>query len=346
MAMPRQRVSLSIEGRIDRQESNHDLLSLFRDLRQRLQAVVVGQPLMIDRLVLALLSDGHVLLEGAPGLAKTRIARALAAAFEGRFNRVQFTPDLMPQDLTGSAIFDPASLQFEFRKGPIFTNFLLADEINRAPAKVQSALLEAMEERQVTSGDETHVLAQPFFVIATQNPIEHEGTWDLPEAQLDRFLMHVRVGYPDAATESALLDIALAEAEGQIDGRGATGTVDRIAPSELAAARHAVLDVFLSEPVRDYIVRLVDFSRRADELPDDLKGLMSHPLSPRGSIALARVAKASAWLEGRDHVVPDDVLAHASNVLRHRIGLSHLAEAEGIAPDVIVERLISHVAPV
>lgn len=346
MATRRQRVSLSIEGRIDRQERNRDLLPLFLDLRQRLQSVVVGQPLMIDRLVLALLSDGHVLLEGAPGLAKTRIARALAAAFEGRFNRVQFTPDLMPQDLTGSAIFDPASLRFEFRKGPVFTNFLLADEINRAPAKVQSALLEAMEERQVTSGDETHVLAQPFFVIATRNPIEHEGTWDLPEAQLDRFLMHVRVGYPDAATESALLDIALAEAEGQVDGRDGPGTADRIPPADLAAARHAVLGVFLSEPVRDYIVRLVDFSRRGDALPDNLRGLMSHPLSPRGSIALARVAKASAWLAGRDHVLPDDVLAHASNVLRHRIGLSHLAEAEGIAADVIVERLISHVAPV
>ncbi|WP_281019621.1 MULTISPECIES: AAA family ATPase [unclassified Minwuia] len=337
---------MSIESRKDRQEDDDDLRQLFQDLRQRLQSTVVGQPLMIDRLVLALLSDGHVLLEGAPGLAKTRVARALADSFEGRFNRVQFTPDLMPQDLTGSAIFDPKSLQFEFRQGPIFTNFLLADEINRAPAKVQSALLEAMEERQVTSGDTTYPLAQPFFVIATQNPIEHEGTWDLPEAQLDRFLMHVRVGYPDAETESALLDMALAEAEGQISGRDAGQPVDRIAPAELAAARHAVLRTFLSAPVQDYIVRLVDFSRRADDLPDDLKGLMSHPLSPRGSIALARVAKAAAWLAGREHVLPDDVLAHAPNVLRHRIGLSHVAEAEGIQADVIVARLIRHVPPI
>lgn len=337
---------LKIDGTIDLPDQQERLHTLFQGLMARLQTVVIGQERMINRLVVALLSDGHVLLEGPPGLAKTRIARALADAFEGRFNRVQFTPDLMPQDLTGGAIFDPKSLKFEFRKGPIFTNFLLADEINRAPAKVQSSLLEAMEERQVTNGDETHLLEQPFFVIATQNPIEHEGTWDLPEAQLDRFLMHVRVGYPDAKTEMALLDIALQEAEGQILGRQQEAIADRIAPADLAQARHAALNVFLSEPVRDYIVRLVDFSRRGDDLPEDLRGLMSHPISPRGSIALARAAKSAAWLDGRDHVLPDDVLDFASNVLRHRIGLSHVAEAENIPAEAIVARLIRHVPPV
>ncbi len=203
-----------------------------------------------------------------------------------------------------------------------------------------------MEERQVTSGDTTYPLAQPFFVIATQNPIEHEGTWDLPEAQLDRFLMHVRVGYPDAETESALLDMALAEAEGQISGRDAGQPVDRIAPAELAAARHAALRTFLSAPVQDYIVRLVDFSRRADDLPDDLKGLMSHPLSPRGSIALARVAKAAAWLAGREHVLPDDVLAHAPNVLRHQDRPFPRGGGRGHSGTVIIVALIRHVPPI
>jgi MoxR-like ATPase len=337
---------LNIDNQIDRTVQEDELRLSFRKLFDHLNGVVIGQERMIQRLVLALLSDGHVLLEGAPGLAKTRIARALSDSFVGQFNRVQFTPDLMPQDLTGSAIFDPKSLAFEFRRGPIFTNFLLADEINRAPAKVQSALLEAMEERQVTSGDETHALEQPFFVIATQNPIEHEGTWDLPEAQLDRFLMHVRVGYPDAKTELALLDIAMDEAGESISGRAASKNIDLITPDVLADARRAALGIHLSAPVRDYIVRLVDFSRRGDDLPDDLRGLMSHPISPRGSIALARVAKSAAWLEDRDHVLPDDVLNYASNVLRHRIGLSHVAEAEGIGTEIIVERLIRHVPPV
>jgi len=337
---------LNIDSQIDRPDQQQDIHGTFKALLDRLNGVVIGQDRMIQRLVLALLSDGHVLLEGAPGLAKTRIARALAASFEGRFNRVQLTPDLMPQDLTGSAICDPKSLAFEFRRGPIFTNFPLADEINRAPAKVQSALLEAMEERQVTSGDETHMLEQPFFVIATQNPIEHEGTWDLPEAQLDRFLMHVRVGYPDAKTELALLDIALGEAEAGIDGQEQAVAAERISADTLARARRAVLQTHLSEPVRDYIVRLVDFSRQEESLPDDLRGLMSHPVSPRGSIALARVAKAAAWLDGRDHVLPDDVLNLASNVLRHRVGLSHVAEAEGIASETIIERLLQHVPPV
>lgn len=337
---------MNIDNQIDRTVQEDELRLSFRKLFDHLNGVVIGQERMIQRLVLALLSDGHVLLEGAPGLAKTRIARALSDSFVGQFNRVQFTPDLMPQDLTGSSIFDPKSLAFEFRRGPIFTNFLLADEINRAPAKIQSALLEAMEERQVTSGDETHALEQPFFVIATQNPIEHEGTWDLPEAQLDRFLMHVRVGYPDAKTELALLDIAMDEAGESISGRAASKNIDLITPDVLADARRAALGIHLSAPVRDYIVRLVDFSRRGDDLPDDLRGLMSHPISPRGSIALARVAKSAAWLEDRDHVLPDDVLNYASNVLRHRIGLSHVAEAEGIGTEIIVERLIRHVPPV
>ncbi|MGI9407887.1 MAG: AAA family ATPase [Hyphomicrobiaceae bacterium] len=302
---------------------------------------MIGQSPTVLRLMVGLLADGHVLLEGAPGLAKTRIARLLAQAMEGVFHRIQFTPDLLPSDLTGSWIYDSREHQFEFRPGPIFGNFILADEINRAPAKVQSALLEAMEERQVTSGTESLKLEEPFFVIATQNPIEHEGTWDLPQAQLDRFLLHVTIDYPDITAERDIFDLVLREAA---DAGKPSEPPPPISKADLAEARRSVLDVHLSEPIRNYIVRLIA-GTRGD--PISLEGVgehLSHPVSPRGSTALGRTAQARAWLMERDHVLPEDVNALAGDVLRHRMGLNYRAEADGITPDQIIQSLLQQVS--
>lgn len=314
--------------------------SSFVDLRGRLESLMIGQKDVVHGLLIGLLADGHVLLEGAPGLAKTRIARLLAQAMEGVFNRIQFTPDLLPSDLTGSAIYDSREQRFDFQEGPIFGNFILADEINRAPAKVQSALLEAMEERQVTSGKKSFKLDEPFFVIATQNPIEHEGTWDLPQAQLDRFLMLVTVDYPDRAAEREIFDLVLEEAA---DVRTPSEPPAPISKIALAEARRLVLDVHLSDPIRDFIVRLIA-GTRAD--PKSLVGVdehLSHPVSPRGSVSLGRTAQARAWLMERDHVLPEDVVALAPNVLRHRMGLSYQAEADGVTPDEIIQNLLEQV---
>jgi MoxR-like ATPase len=301
---------------------------------------MIGQSETVLSLLVGLLADGHILLEGAPGLAKTRIARLLAQSMEGVFHRIQFTPDLLPSDLTGTTIYDPREHRFDFQPGPIFGNFILADEINRAPAKVQSALLEAMEERQVTTGNETLKLEGPFFVIATQNPIEHEGTWDLPQAQLDRFLMHVSVDYPDLAAEREIFDLGLSEA---IAAGAPAEAPAPISKADLARARRDVLDVHLSEPVRSYIVRLVA-GTRGD--PASLPGVdehLSHPVSPRGSLALGRTAQARAWLTERDHVLPEDVYAMVPNVLRHRVGMSYRAEAEGITADDVIGKLLEQV---
>ena len=301
---------------------------------------MIGQNQTVLSLLVALLADGHVLLEGAPGLAKTRIARLLAQAMEGDFRRIQFTPDLLPSDLTGSSIYNSEEHRFDFQPGPIFGNFILADEINRAPAKVQSALLEAMEERQVTSGTESLTLADPFFVIATQNPIEHEGTWDLPQAQLDRFLLHVTVDYPNLTAERDIFDLVIREAAEHdiLDNQS-----EPISKSALAEARRLVLDVHLSDPVRNYIVRLVA-GTRGD--PDTLEGVgehLSHPVSPRGSVALGRTAQARAWLMERDYVIPEDVEAMAGDVLRHRMGLNYRAEADGVTPQQIVQSLLQQI---
>lgn len=314
--------------------------SSFLDLRGRLEALMIGQSPTVLRLMVGLLADGHVLLEGAPGLAKTRIARLLAQAMDGVFHRIQFTPDLLPSDLTGSWIYDSGEHQFDFRPGPIFGNFILADEINRAPAKVQSALLEAMEERQVTSGTESLKLEDPFFVIATQNPIEHEGTWDLPQAQLDRFLLHVTVNYPDITAEREIFDLILREAAD--DGKQSEPPPP-ISKADLADARLEVLGVHLSEPIRNYIVRLIAGTRGE---PISLEGVgehLSHPVSPRGSAGLGRTAQARAWLMERDHVLPEDVDEMAPDVLRHRMGLNYRAEADGITPDQIVRSLLQQV---
>lgn len=301
---------------------------------------MVGQSQTVLSLMVGLLADGHVLLEGAPGLAKTRVARLLAQAMEGAFNRIQFTPDLLPSDLTGSSIYDSREHRFDFKPGPIFGNFILADEINRAPAKVQSALLEAMEERQVTSGTESLKLDDPFFVIATQNPIEHEGTWDLPQAQLDRFLLHVTVDYPDPTAEREIFDLVIREA---IERDQPDTPPPLILKSELAEARRSVLDVHLSEPIRDYIVRLIAGTRGHPAGLDGIEEHLSHPVSPRGSVALGRTAQARAWLMEREYVLPEDVAALVPDVLRHRMGLNYRAQADGVTAEEIVQSLLRQV---
>ena len=311
----------------------------FAELRERLQAAMVGQSRTVLNILVALRADGHVLLEGAPGLAKTRMARLLAESFEGVFHRIQFTPDLLPSDLTGSTIYDQREHRFDFQTGPLFGNFILADEINRAPAKVQSALLEAMEERQITAGKTSYPLEQPFFVIATQNSIEHEGTWELPKAQLDRFLLHVVVNYPESAAEREILDLAMREAAA--DGWAQPPYL--ITKADLAEARRAVLAVHVSEPVRDYVVRIVAGTRGDPEPVDGVGEHLSHPASPRGSISLVRASQARAWVVGRDYVVPEDIGDLAPDVLRHRVGLSYRAEAEGVEPGEIIDALLKRI---
>ncbi len=323
-----------------------DLQAQFRTLADALGSLVVGQDRAVEHLVIALLADGHVLLQGAPGLAKTRIARLLALALEGRYRRIQFTPDLLPSDLVGASIYNAATQRFEFRPGPVFARFILADEINRAPAKVQSALLEAMEERQVTSGETTWPLEVPFFVVATQNPIEHDGTWDLPHAQLDRFLMQITLDYPGIETERDILDLAISEAADQLATEATATPGLSISGARTRMAQAAVTRVHLSEPVRGYIVRLVAATRGIPEPVPGVAEHLSHPASPRGTIMLARAAQARAWLLGRDHVRPDDVQALAHDVLRHRIGLTYRAETDAVAPDAIIDAVLDHVAVV
>jgi MoxR-like ATPase len=311
-----------------------------KGLRAAVGARIVGQAEVIDLLILALLSDGHALLEGLPGLAKTRSVKALAQALGTELRRVQFTPDLLPSDVTGSVVYhsDEKGGRFRFEQGPIFGNVVLIDEINRAPAKVQSALLEAMEERQVTVGGETHPLPRPFFVLATQNPIEQEGTYPLPEAQLDRFLLHIRVGYPDAAGELAI--VRMVRGEEQAEPAMKTVPLDSI-----TLARKAVSEsVKVSETVERYIVALVMATRAPAALDAALGKQIEVGASPRASLALDKVSRARAWLEGRDYVTADDVRAVAPAVLRHRLILAYDAKARGITPDQVVARLLEVVA--
>jgi len=311
----------------------------FRALQGRLDAEVLGQPQLTKRLLIALLADGHLLLEGPPGLAKTRAIKVLAALVEGAFHRLQFTPDLLPSDLTGSDVFRPQDGSFHFERGPLFHEFVLADEINRAPAKVQSALLEAMAERQITVGRSSHALPPLFMVMATQNPIEHEGTYALPEAQLDRFLMQVQVGYPDAAVERDILALARNEAR-----RGDHALVEPVATREqVFAARLAVLDLHLSPDLEDYIVRLAAATRAPQQADAALAGTVRYGASPRGTIALERCARAHAWLAGRDYVSPQDIHAVAPDVLRHRVLLAYEAQADGMTPDQLIATLLQRV---
>jgi len=313
----------------------------FRALREGLSTEIVGQAALVERLLIALLADGHLLVEGAPGLAKTSAIRALAARLEADFARVQFTPDLLPADLTGTEVWRPQDGRFEFQPGPIFHPVLLADEINRAPAKVQSALLEAMGERQVTVGRHTYPLPPLFLVMATQNPIEQEGTFPLPEAQLDRFLMYVRIGYPEAAAETEILRLARERARAQIQAQAEPPP--RMPLDDVFAARTAVLELHVAPQLERYLVELVLASRDAARYDPQLARRIAWGASPRGSIALERCARARAWLAGRDFVTPEDVRAIAPDVLRHRVLPSYEATAEGWDGEKLVAALIDKV---
>jgi len=308
-------------------------------LRQFLSTQILGQERLIERLLIALLADGHLLVEGAPGLAKTRAIKELAGGLEAEFHRIQFTPDLLPADITGTEIYRPETGSFVFQQGPIFHNLVLADEINRAPAKVQSALLEAMAERQVSVGRSTYDLSPLFLVMATQNPIEHEGTYPLPEAQLDRFLLHVRLGFPDASVERRILQQARGEA---INGEATPE--HRVSQQAIFAARKEILDLYMADAVEEYLVQLVMATRTPAKFDAELASWIAYGASPRGSIALDRCARAHAWLAGRDFVSPEDIQAMLFDVLRHRLILSFEAEAAGIDQDRVLQRILDVVA--
>jgi len=319
--------------------ANQDpLYRAFTELRQALSAEVIGQPVLIERLLIALLADGHLLVEGAPGLAKTASIRALARRIEADFARIQFTPDLLPADLTGTDIWRPQESRFEFQPGPVFHSILLADEVNRAPAKVQSALLEAMGERQVTVGKTTYALPDVFLVMATQNPIEQEGTFPLPEAQLDRFLMHVVIGYPDVSAETKILHLARTRALNDI--AHTAPPLRKLSLTQVEQARRAVLELHMAPPLERYLVELVLASRDAARYDAALAKRIAWGASPRGSIALERCARARAWLAGRDYVTPEDVRHVAPDVLRHRVLPSFEAAAEGWDGQRLVSALL------
>jgi MoxR-like ATPase len=310
-------------------------------LKELVSRQIIGQETLVNRLLIALLADGHLLVEGPPGLAKTRSIKVLADGIDADFHRIQFTPDLLPADLTGTDIYRPQDGSFVFQQGPLFQNLVLADEINRAPAKVQSALLEAMAERQITVGSTTYPLPRLFLVMATQNPIEQEGTYPLPEAQLDRFLMHVKVGYPNAADEQKILRLTRAEAD-----RSPDVLVDpsMISQDSIFAARREVLNLHLSDPLEEYLIQIVLATRNPGAYGDDLKGWLEYGASPRATINLDRCARAHAWLAGRDYVGPEDIQAVAYDVLRHRLILHFEAEAEGITPDQVTGELLTRIA--
>jgi MoxR-like ATPase len=308
-------------------------------VREHIATRLVGQKQLVDTMLICLLSDGHLLVEGLPGLAKTTAVKTLAEAIEGNYHRIQFTPDLLPADLIGTDIYRPEKGEFEFRPGPLFHNILLADEVNRAPAKVQSALLEAMGERQVTVGQRSYTLPKLFMVLATQNPIEHEGTYHLPEAQLDRFLMHVWVNYPDRDEELAILEL---DSHQQLESPAPAAS--ELAQRDLFAARNAVAKLYLDPKLNNYIVDLVQASRNPGVYDKDLKRWCRFGASPRATIALARCARARAWLDGEEFVTPHHIQAVAPDVLRHRILLTFEGEAEGITTDTFVARLLEQVA--
>jgi MoxR-like ATPase len=310
-------------------------------LSNHLNSQILGQKGLVSRLLVALLADGHLLVEGAPGLAKTRAVKELSEGVEGDFHRIQFTPDLLPGDLTGTDVYHPQNGSFVFQSGPIFHHLILADEINRAPAKVQSALLEAMAERQVTIGGKTYPLPELFLVMATQNPIEQEGTYPLPEAQLDRFLMYVKIAYPDSKVEHEILSLARREA---LEGSSDKAKVHKLSQKTLFEARKQVLRVHTSEALENYLVQLVIATRNPGVYSEELGRWLRFGASPRATIALDRCSKAHAWLAGRDYVTPDDIHAIAHDVLRHRILLSYEAEAEGISSDDFIDSLLRLVA--
>lgn len=303
---------------------------------------ILGQELLIERLLIALLADGHLLVEGAPGLAKTRAVKVLSDAIEADFHRVQFTPDLLPADLTGTDVFRPQDGSFQFQRGPLFHNLILADEVNRSPAKVQSALLEAMAERQITVGTTTYPLPRLFLVMATQNPIEHEGTYPLPEAQLDRFLLHVRIGYPSAVTERRILQLARHEARAQPND--STTSASRLSQETLFRARDEILALYMADELERYLIEVVLATRDPGRYRPDLARLVQWGASPRATIALDRCARAHAWLAGRDYVSPEDIQNLAGDVLRHRVVLTYEAQAEGVTPERFIETLLGYIA--
>jgi len=312
------------------------------ELAEYMNSHILGQPRLVSRMLLALLADGHILVEGPPGLAKTRAVKTLAGGVEGDFQRIQFTPDLLPADLTGTDIYRPQDASFSFQPGPLLHNLVLADEINRAPAKVQSALLESMEERQITVGGNTYPLPRFYFVMATQNPIEQEGTYPLPESQLDRFLLKIRIGYPEVETELQIMQRVRAEA------RDETQTLKLppglpLTQQTLFAARQQLLEMHIAEPVEMYITQLVQASRKPGLYSAELARWIQYGASPRATLALDRCSRALAWLDGRDYVSPEDVQQLAHETLRHRILLSYQAEADGIAMDQVIDELVARV---
>ncbi|MEN8259430.1 MAG: MoxR family ATPase [Pseudomonadota bacterium] len=327
---------------IDTPAVSNSVQSELQRLKTYIEKHIIGQEGLVERMLIALLADGHILVEGAPGLAKTRAINVLSKGIEGDFHRVQFTPDLLPADLTGTEIYRPQDGSFKFQKGPLFHNLILADEINRSPAKVQAALLEAMAERQITVGRETYFLPGLFMVMATQNPIEQEGTYPLPEAQLDRFLLHVVIDYPQAEHEKAILNLARAEARRSEVEKSVF--IEPVSQETLFSARDQVLDLFMAENLEQYLLQLVLATRNPGVYGDDLAHWLQFGASPRATIALDRCARAKAWLAGRDYVSPEDIQDMAYDVMRHRILLTYEAEAEGISSDRFVRELIARVA--
>lgn len=308
-------------------------------LQKYMESKIIGQEDLVKKLLITLLADGHALVEGAPGLAKTKAIKTLAQSINAKYNRIQFTPDLLPSDITGSDIYLAAKNEFEFRPGPIFANLVLADEINRAPAKVQSALLEAMAERQVSIGGKRYLLPELFMVMATQNPIEQEGTYNLPEAQLDRFLMYIKIDQPEAAAERQILKLV----RGEVKSPESHKSQVRLNIEDILAARKDVLNVHMSDAVEEYLVQLVVATRHPEKYDKKLAGLVLYGASPRATIALDRAAKINAWLEDRDFVSPEDIHAVVYDILRHRIILSFEAQAEGITTDEVIRRLAATV---
>ena len=306
-------------------------------VRSEIARVIVGQQDIIDRLLIGIIANGHILIEGVPGLAKTLIISSLASVFDASYSRIQFTPDLLPADITGTMIYNPKSGDFSVKKGPVFANFILADEINRAPSKVQSALLEAMQERQVTLGDNTFPLPNPFFVMATQNPIEQEGTYPLPEAQIDRFFMKLKIKYPAYDEERQILERMVNEQPIPLQ--------KVLSPKDIEEMREVMHKVYMEEKLKDYILHLVNSTRHPERYPrlNDLKGLIEFGASPRATIFLARAAKTNAYISGRAYVIPDDIKMIAKDVLRHRIILTYEAEAEEITSEDIINRILDEI---
>ncbi|MCW8929383.1 MAG: AAA family ATPase [Gammaproteobacteria bacterium] len=326
-------------------------MSLYQQIthaRDCLRKKIIGQEALVNKLFIALLADGHLLVEGAPGLAKTRAIKELGDLIEADFHRVQFTPDLLPADLTGTEIYRPQDGSFHFQKGPLFHNLLLADEINRAPAKVQSALLEAMAEKQITVGRETYQLPKLFMVMATQNPIEQEGTYPLPEAQLDRFLMHISIGYPSHDAEKDILELNRREAQQELvkttEGSSLQNSQPVISQQVLFAARHEILNIHMSTEVEEYLLKIIIATRDPSPYDKNLAKWINYGVSPRATIALDRCARAHAWLSGKDYVAPSDIQAVVADIFRHRLLLSFEAEANGIDTDYYINKLLSYIA--